>query len=324
MTEPKIVVYTALFGNYSGLIEQPKIEGVDYICYTDQDFTSNSWKIIKVEPPILNDNTRSNRYYKINPHLHLKEYETSVYIDANYLIIADFSSMVINKLKDFDMVCFDHNQTILDPRDCIYKEHEELVKIAEINNNHRDSLEVMEDQINYLKSNCYPQNNGLIFAAVLIRKHNKEDVKALMELWWGFVKKRSKRDQLSFNYCTWKLNFKKILYLSCDLRRGNPWFYWFDHKLDFSKDLKELRKEIFIKKHLPLIRTFLNSKFVKKLVFITTYPYIKLKFTTWCKRYYKGTLTQEEELYLFKKTKKNYFTKSDIVSQIYKLTKGKH
>ena len=94
MKKSKIVVYTALFGNYSGLIEQPKIKGVDYICYTDQDLKSKSWKVIKVEPPIPGDNTRSNRYYKILPHKHLKEHRISVYIDANYLIIGNFTSFV--------------------------------------------------------------------------------------------------------------------------------------------------------------------------------------------------------------------------------------
>ena len=84
----KIVVYTAVFGKYSGLIPQPKLKDIDFICYTDQELSSNSWKVIKVDLPVKNDNTRSNRWYKILPHKHLSDkYSVSVYIDANIWII---------------------------------------------------------------------------------------------------------------------------------------------------------------------------------------------------------------------------------------------
>ena len=44
----KIVIYTAIFGNYEGLIPQPKFTGVDYICFTDQPIKSTSWKVVEV------------------------------------------------------------------------------------------------------------------------------------------------------------------------------------------------------------------------------------------------------------------------------------
>lgn len=323
MKNQKIVVYTALFGNYSGLIEQPEIEGVDYICYTDQDFTSNSWEVKKVTPPVPGDDTRSSRYYKINPHKHLQDYEISVFIDANYLILKDFKEMVFEKLKHNLFVSFDHNVTFLDKRNCVYEECKELVRMANEENVVRDDKEVMQNQIDFFREEQYPKNNGLIFSAVLIRRHLNKEVIDLMELWWKFVSTGSKRDQLSFDYCAWKLNFNKFEYLNLDLRTGNPWFRWFLHNLNFENDLKALRKELFIKKYFPFIPNYLNSLFNRKLKFIINYPYLKLKFHTWCNRYSNGTITQEEQISLFKKTKRQYLNKTEIVSEIYKLTKSR-
>ncbi|ANW96825.1 hypothetical protein AXE80_11275 [Wenyingzhuangia fucanilytica] len=302
----KIVVYTALFGNYSGIIEQPKIKGVEYLCYTDQDITSKSWKIIKVTPPVPNDNTRSNRYYKILPHKHLKGYDISVYIDANYLIIGDFVSMVLEKLTKNSMVCFDHNQTVFDPKDCIYKEHQTLINLAKEKRVFRDSIEVMQNQIDFFKSENYPENNGLIFAAVLIRKHFNEEVINLMELWWSFVKNKSRRDQLSFNYAVWKLNFDKLEYLKGDLRRGNPWFYWIDHKLNFKKDIQTIKRQLFLEKN-PTLRC---------LLFYTKLPLILNKLNKWCKRYSFEPLSTSEINNIRKSIINNKLDKTQIIKEI--------
>jgi len=41
-----------------------------------------------------------------------------------------------------------------------------------------------------------------------LRKHNEPLVIEAMELWWEELKYNSKRDQLSFNYSTWKTNLE--------------------------------------------------------------------------------------------------------------------
>jgi hypothetical protein len=316
--ENRIVVYTALFGNYSGLIEQPTIKGVDFICYTDQDISSKSWQIKKVVPPVPGDNTRSNRYYKLLPHKHLDNYDISVYIDANYLIIKDFSTIVREKLKTNLMVCFDHNQTILDKRDCIYEEHNELVNIATNKNIYRDSLESMQRQIDFFKQENYPSHNGLIFAAVLIRKHKDKEIITLMELWWSFVKNRSRRDQLSFNYCVWKLKFNKFEYLDGDLRRGNPWFYWFEHHLNFEKEIKKLKRSLFLEKHFPIYVKVKHSTIYILVSYYVHIPYILFNFNKWCRRYSNSKLQQETKKELLKIIFKKRLNKKEIVILIEK------
>ncbi len=232
----KIVVYTAIFGDYSGLIEQPIFDNVDYICYTDRaDYKSKTWKIEKVKLPIANDNTRSNRYYKILPHKHLsKDYDLSVYIDGNILILEDFTHMVFTTMIEYKMACFDHNQNQADPRNCLYDEHKAIMDIAKNDNVFKDNLETMKLQIERFKAEGYPKNNGLITAPILIRKHFNKEVISLMEAWWHIVKTESKRDQLSFNYVLWKLKFKPLLLLTGDVRNGNPWFYTISHRQKYA------------------------------------------------------------------------------------------
>lgn len=243
----KIVVYTAIFGDYSGLIEQPKFKNVDYICYTDQDFKSKTWKIIKVNPPVKGDNTRSNRYYKLLPHKHLTDYNVSIYIDGNFLILKDFTPFIQQKLKSYSLLCFDHNQTDSDKRNCIYKEHDGILDYAKRKGLLKDNIKVMQKQIDQLISEGYPSDNGLISAGILIRKHLDNEVIDLMNYWWKIVKNGSKRDQLSFNYAVWKLNFNSLYYLEGDIRTGNPWFRLISHRKNYTFKVFKIKVQNKIK-----------------------------------------------------------------------------
>ncbi|PID70906.1 MAG: hypothetical protein CR985_02535 [Flavobacteriales bacterium] len=247
--DKKIIVYTAIFGKYSGLIKQPKYKNVEYICYTDQNLKSNIWKIIKVKPPVKNDATRSNRFYKLLPHRHLSNYDISVYIDGNILITKDITNLVFDILKNNSFGCFDHNQNAADPRNCIYKEYEAILELGKVKKFYKDNPEVMRKQIERFRKEGYPENNGLITAPILIRKHNNKKLIEVMEAWWKIVKNESKRDQLSFNYVAWKLNFTDFKLIDGDVRHGNPWFYTISHRKNYSFKIFKLKFKKFFKKN---------------------------------------------------------------------------
>jgi len=245
----KIVIYTGAFGENYGFIPQKKIKGIDFFCFTDNiKKVKSPWKAIELK----NDNDdegRKNRHPKILPHLYFKDYETSIYIDCNYLIVGDMHKL-LNDLGDFKMAIYDHNQCN-DKRNCVYDEYEALVNLGKKRGWYKDSVDTMTQQMNFLKEEGYPKQNGLIFSAVLVRKHNDAKVIAVMEDWWKMVSTMSKRDQLSFDYAAWKNNFKPTI-LSGDLRRGNPFFYFlsFAQKDYTFKLLKYKVKKFFgIKKH---------------------------------------------------------------------------
>ena len=211
----KIAVYTSIFGGYDILHEnQYKMDGVDYLCFTDSDLKSDTWKIIK-STPIYKDSNRNAKKYKILPHRYLKNYDYSVWIDGNILIINDIRDLV----KQHKYQVFDHNKTILDPRDCIYQEYNAIIQLGQQNVNYKDDPQVMHKQVNRYLKEGYPPNNGLATNPILLRNHNDIEIIKNMEDWWVEIKHNSKRDQLSFNYISWKNKFN-FTYLEGDSRKN--------------------------------------------------------------------------------------------------------
>ncbi len=220
----KLVVYTAAFGKDVAIVPQKKISGVDFICFTETEKKISGWQYRIVKPQYEDDHVRNNRYYKLLPHIHFPDYETSIYIDSNIIVVSLPEDYFESLLKGNNFLAFDHNNTIKDPRNCIYKEFEALVAMDRIGKG-KDDLFIMQEQINFIRYSGYPENNNLIKGGVLIRKHLQPKVIETMNLWWDFVKNRSRRDQLSFNFVAWKTGLT-IGYLPGDLRRGNDWFYY--------------------------------------------------------------------------------------------------
>ncbi|WP_299368579.1 glycosyltransferase domain-containing protein [Winogradskyella sp.] len=244
----RIVVYTAVFGNYSGLIPQPKLPNIDFICYTDQDISAKNWKVIKVDPPVANDNTRSNRWYKILPHKHLSDqYDVSVYIDGNIWVLKDINELIEEKMAVAKMACFDHNQNIGDKRNCIYEEYKAIIEDGKERGIYKDDPDTMKKQMERFREEGYPADNGLITAPILIRKHSDKEIIKVMEAWWHIVANESKRDQLSFNYVAWKLNFTDYTIIDGHVRTGNPWFYTISHRKNYTFKMFKIKLKKFLK-----------------------------------------------------------------------------
>jgi len=236
------VIYTAIFGNYEGLLPQKEIAGWDFVCFTDNPFLKASpWQIRLIEPPVPGDYTRSNRFIKINPHLFFPDYEISIFIDGNMLVIGNPDRLVETVLADYAMACFDHEQAKRDPRNCIYSEYNFLKQLAEHQGIYKDDPQVMKQHIEFLRAHQYPERMGLIVGTVLVRRHRDPQLIRVMEDWWYMVKNYSKRDQLSFNYVAWKHGFTYRI-IPGDIRRGNGYFYMLGkHRKDWSAKLWKFR-----------------------------------------------------------------------------------
>ncbi|MBO7719051.1 MAG: glycosyltransferase, partial [Methanosphaera sp.] len=196
--DKKMVVYTAVTGTYDEpLIPQERIEGFDYICFTDNPFLkSDFWDIRPIECDELNA-TQTARMYKILAHKYLSDYDYSLWIDTNIEIIGDIRDFINKYSIENKLLAFKHPQ-----RDCIYDEADECLRLK------KDDMDNIIPQINRYKQEGYPEHNGLISSGILFRKHNDPDVIRLMEDWFGQLLEGSYRDQLSFNYVCYKNNFK--------------------------------------------------------------------------------------------------------------------
>lgn len=243
------VIYTAIFGDYNGLIPQPKLEGFDYICFTENPkLKAKPWKTVVVDLPFPDDLTRSNRHIKILPHQYLPDYDLSIYIDGNVWILGNFDHLLQTHFQNTKMATFSHSQTTRDPHNCIYQEHNTLMEIGERFGVYKDSKEKLIEHVDFLRKKQYPENNGLIQGSVLIRLHNDPEVISVMEDWWSIVKKYSKRDQLSFNYVAWENNFD-FNTIPGDVREGNPYVYHLgQHRKKWFTKLNKVKLKIALGK----------------------------------------------------------------------------
>jgi len=222
----RVAIYTSIFGGYDDLIDdQFKMNGVDYICFTDMDIKSDTWNIVK-STPIYSDANRNAKKYKILPHRYLSDYDYSLWIDGNILIRKDVTPLI----DKHPYQVYDHNQTRLDPRDCIYDEYNAIIQLGQQNGgNFKDNPQLMYNQLNRYQRDGYPQNNGLATNPIILRNHNDDNVIQAMETWWNEIKHNSRRDQLSFDYIAWKTQFNYV-YLKGDSRNNEYFLQTGKHK----------------------------------------------------------------------------------------------
>ena len=227
----KIAIYTSIFGPYDGLLPQPGIPGVDYYCFTDQDFRSSIWNIVKL--PIRESSARhESRKSKILPHLFLADYEYSIYMDGNFLLLRNPRQLLESVFLKAPMGIFDHNQSG-DARNCVYKEHQAIIDLYNQEGVLKDNLTVIQKQMDRYRKEGYPEQNGLISAGILIRKHNEPEVIRTMETWWNEFTNGSKRDQLSFNYAVWKNNFSPLV-IDGDIRNNQYFYFIGKHRKNYA------------------------------------------------------------------------------------------
>jgi len=214
----KLVVYTALFGDYDDLIEpKEKFEGCDFICFTDQKhLTSDVWEIRLIEECDLPPNMM-NRKYKILPHLFLSEYEWSLYVDANIAIVGNPLELANKYLSKYDMAVPKHFA-----RECVYDEARECVILG------KTKYEEAMCQMNKYKNEGFPAKFGLGENNIIYRRHNSEKIKKIMNEWWMEIKTQTQRDQLSLAYVLWK-NGEKFNYMDESAREGKGYFEYVLH-----------------------------------------------------------------------------------------------
>ena len=195
---PDTVCYTCIIGNYTKLCNHAFINpGWDYVCFTDnQEFIKKKHiGVWQIKPLVFDklDNTKNNRWHKLNPHLLFPEYKKSLYLDGNLRILTSYYSSLVGKAKS----------TFLFPEhvfNCIY-EHLDLIE--KVNKETKENLNRLRDK--YEKEKM-PRKWGLTENNMIFRKHHDPEVISLMEQWWHMVENYSRRDQASLMYILWKNN----------------------------------------------------------------------------------------------------------------------
>ena len=187
-------VYTTLFGNYEKIIEQPvqKNSDIDFICFTDdENLTSDTWKIVTVQPTLPTDPGRSARMIKIAPHRYLPDYTTSLYID-NSIKLKVPPEEIFGQImsKEYDLYCVRHSfrESVLD----------EFERVLTLKFDRAEKIIEQFNTYNLLDPDVFierPYSAGFI-----IRNHNRKEIAMMMDDWLAQVLRYSRLDQLSLNY----------------------------------------------------------------------------------------------------------------------------
>lgn len=193
--------------------ELPKIKNFDndaeYVCFTtDERVYGNRtktypWKIFKVneivealEFPKLDKKIK--QFFQINPHLFFKNYNVSVYIDSNIVYDIEPSTQEYIRLMDPKHFILALNSC---ENDCSYRELIKQYKAGLMNK------ETFEEILQLFSWYRYPKNNGLIEPTIIIRKHNDERTKLVMNKWWNFIFKYKVSEKLLFNLAIWYFKY---------------------------------------------------------------------------------------------------------------------
>ena len=198
MTKRKKVVYACITGEYDDIpVHKYVAPDWDYVLFTDNQelIRQGHFAHWTIRPLVFNKltNVKNARWHKVNAHKLFPEYDYSLWLDSNIVVNNDGLFDLANKLiKQNTLVAVPNHPE----RKCIYAEAE---KIKEYKIDYPD---IVDTEINVLRDDGYPENNGLSETGILLRKHN--EITRMLNLWWKMINTYSKRDQLSFNYTLWK------------------------------------------------------------------------------------------------------------------------
>ena len=220
----KTCVYTCITGNYDNLsgIFPNQSANVDFICYTDNQalkYRSGNWDIRLIPPELRRlQPVKQQRIVKACPHRYLLEYDVSMWIDGNISIISDVMEFISR--YNLDRI---HIFTRRHPfRNCIYEEEKKVLQLK------KDFPSITNRQIERYRRDGFPKSFGLHETGIMLRRHNETDAKTFGNMWAKEIMDGSHRDQLSFDYCRWKLGIS-IGQLATDKLTEDRTFRWREH-----------------------------------------------------------------------------------------------
>lgn len=223
----QIAVYTCVVGDYDKVQEPTSVaENCDYYIISDKEPEKNSiYKYINIDDCIsreIQDNTRKNRFCKINAHKVFPQYRYSIYFDGNIILDKNIKKYVDNLSKT--------RITMLSRTsyDSVYAEAFRCML------HERDDKEKFERQVEKYWLEGMPDDFGLMLPGIMIREHNNPICKKIMCEWWNEVSQFSKRDVISFPYVLWKNGYTiddvNTMSDSLDVTDGEGWIFRRNHE----------------------------------------------------------------------------------------------
>lgn len=212
----KIAFYTANISNYDEVHEFFFMDpDIDYYYFTDTNKAPKGFNVVHVNSEMFPENmpnVQKARLIKANPFKYLpnaEHYDIIIWADSCFKQTKSLKELIY-KMRGSDLLTMQHPD-----RNCIYAEANVCIEWG-IGNK-----EATQDHYRFLASENYPPANGLAATGIMVRR-NTPETKKVCRLWHEILSGNVYRDQLSFDYVCWKLNFSYNKFLFSE---RNNYFY---------------------------------------------------------------------------------------------------
>jgi hypothetical protein len=214
ISQKEIVFYSCIIKNR----DEPKPIKINdefrYVLFTDNlNIQAPGWEIL---PPVWqsSDPVRTSRYHKLHAFDIFPDCEQAIWLDMTHSPYKSIKPL----LNGSDLVVQKH------PRRSTVKD--EAIACCHLN---KDVKSLIKSQFEHYKKEGFPDNLGLYHTSCLIMR-NTCLFRKLSEMWWHEICCWSKRDQISFPYCLWKLDFKPDVIPGFNNKGINDYFKFHPHK----------------------------------------------------------------------------------------------
>ncbi len=225
----RFVVYSAIIGQYDKPLQPLAIdERFDYVLFSDflPEGKEGAWQVKRIDysNPVQ---SKIARYVKTHPESLLPEYEASLWMDANIRIASNFVYDRFIELFETDAMIAGVKHLAYD---CVYEEMFSVLDFL------YEREGVVLDWGHFLRDRKFPKHAGMFETGLLFRKHSKEEVVAFDSIWWNYIEKYSKRDQLSFTVALKDANLQCDYYIPDGYTvRNHEGFVFVKHMNEKSK-----------------------------------------------------------------------------------------
>lgn len=193
----RLIVYTTLLGNTDPLHEPAVDCGDEYVCFTDRTLPPTSrWRAVHIGAG--GAPTRVSRTIKLNPHRLFPDAGATLWIDACFTLQTGVRRLL--NQHDEDIVTFRHRD-----RSRITDEAHEIARLGKAR-----PIDVYRQLAAYQSEGFDTPASPMreLSCNGVVLRRNTPRVAELCDLWTQQIERYTLRDQMSLDYCAWKLGVR--------------------------------------------------------------------------------------------------------------------
>ena len=270
----ELIIYTVLIGSNEGLNSQPKIKYSKYrhICLTDnENLTSKDWEIVLINPILPQDSYRSQRHFKLRPHITFPSYKYSLYFDNTIVFKVKIEDFIKGILKD--KIIKDNEPCFIAPYHSYRRDLLSEFKVCS-QYNLDDNYRIYEQLNDYIKTKKEILKQKPYLGGILLRNHNNEKIINHSEIWFSHICKYTRRDQLSLLHSAHQANIK-IDGFHLDIRKSK-YHIWPIELKKRNRQLKDIEFDLISNKFAKKIEKLIFQLEIEKQEINKLFPKLKL------------------------------------------------